>query len=281
MMKTAVLKLTQLGLSEYEAKAYVALLRENPASAYEIAKNSGIPTSKIYEVIKKLEYRQMIQSIHGERSRRLFIPVSPDEFIQNFRTATEENLQAVKNELKDVKTGIDTSYTWHMKEYKNLIIRAKRMLETARETILLSIWPIEMGALSEAISDTEKRDVKIAVVHYGATNIKISRLYRHPVEDTIYAQKKTRGFALVADSREVLTGKIEGEEKTEAIWSMNEGLVIMAEDYIRHDIYFLKLAARADPLLREKFGERYEKLRDIYGDEEIRTNDRGLKAKGL
>jgi len=81
-MDNAVRKLTQLGLSEYEAKAYMALLRENPLTAYEIAKNSGIPTSKIYEVIRKLENRRTIQVIHGERSK-VFVPLPPEEFVHN------------------------------------------------------------------------------------------------------------------------------------------------------------------------------------------------------
>ncbi len=50
---------------------------------------------------------------------------------------------------------------------------------------------------------------------------------------------------------------------------MNEGFVIMAENYIRHDIYQMKTMKRFDPLLRKKFGERYEKLRDIFKDEEV------------
>jgi sugar-specific transcriptional regulator TrmB len=268
-MKTAISKLTQLGLSEYEARAYIALLKENPSSAYEIAKNSGIPTSKIYEVIRRLEQRELIQPIHGERSRRLFVPVSPDEFIQNFKSIIEDNLEALRAELKGVKVGMDTSYTWHIKDYDSLILKAKRMFDTAQKTVLLLIWPAEMEVLSKTILNTEARGVKIAVIHYGATNIKIRQLYRHPVEDTIYAQRGVRGLVLVADSREVLIGKID-EKNTEAIWSMNEGFVLMAEDYIRHDIYFMKIAERFDPLLRERFGERYEKLRDVYRDEEIK-----------
>lgn len=266
-MKTTIFKLTQLGLSEYEAKAYTALLKENPLTAYEISKNSGIPSSKIYEVIRRLESRQIVQSIHGERSR-MFIPVSPDEFIENFRTATEESLLAVKTALSDFKVGTDTSYTWHIKDYDGLILKAKRMLDTSRQMILLSIWPAEIEILSKSISDAEDRGVKVAIVHYGATNVKFGQLYRHPVEDTIYAQKGSRGFTLVADSKEVLMGKIKGAE-TEAIWSMNEGFVIMAEDYIKHDIYVMKIVSRFDPLLRQKFGLRYEKLRDVHKDEEV------------
>jgi len=266
-MKTAIFKLTHLGLSEYEAKAYTALLRENPLTAYEIAKNSGIPSSKIYEVVKRLESRHMVQSIHGERSR-MFIPTSPDEFIENFRASIEDNLHTVKTELKDFKVGIDTSYTWHIKDYDGLILKAKRMLDTSQQTVLLSIWPAEIEVLAKSLSNAEDRGVKIAIVHYGATNMKSGQLYRHPVEDTIYAQKGVRGFNLVADSKEVLMGKIKGKD-TEAIWSMNEGFVVMAEDYIRHDIYVMKIVGRFDPLLKEKFGRRYEKLRDVHKDEEI------------
>lgn len=266
-MKIVISRLTQLGLSEYEAKAYVALLKESPSSAYEISKNSGIPTSKIYEVIKKLESRHMIQSIHGERSK-IFIPVPPEEFIENFRTAMEESLYTVKSELSDFKVGIDTSYTWHIKDYETFILRAKRMLDTSRETVLLSLWSPEIEVLVKSINEAKTRGIKIAIVHYGITNIKSGQVYRHPVEDTIYTQRGVRGFTLVADSKEVLIGRIRREE-TEAIWSMNEGFVMMAEDYIRHDIYFMKLVERFDPLLKEKFGERYERLRDVYKDEVI------------
>ena len=266
-MKPAISKLTQLGLSEYEAKAYTALLKENPLTAYEIAKISGVPSSKVYEVIKKLETRHMVQSIHGERSR-MYIPISPDEFVENFRAAVEDSLQAVKRELKSFKSGLDTTYTWHIKDYENLILKAKRMLDTSQQTILLSIWPAEITVLSKSVSNAEGRGVKIAIVHYGATNIKFGQIYRHPAEDTIFFQRGARGFTLVADSKEVLAGKIKDNE-TEAIWSMNESFVLMAEDYIKHDIYVMKIVERFDPLLREKFGLRYENLRHVYKDEEI------------
>jgi sugar-specific transcriptional regulator TrmB len=234
-VKVATSKLTQLGLSEYEAKAYIALLKENPLTAYEVAKSATIPTSKIYEVIKKLENRQMVQAIHGESSR-LFVPVSLDDFIYNYRTS--------------------------------LILKLERMLKTADRTILLSIWPTEINLLFDALTHAEERGVSVGIVHYGATSIRIGQTYLHPIEDTIYEKKDARGISLVVDSREALIGKVAGSG-TEAIWSMNEGFVMMAEDYLRHDIYFIKTARRFAPLLQERFGKRYEKLMDVYSDEEI------------
>jgi len=266
-MKLAIAKLAELGLSENEAKAYIALLKENPLTAYEIAKNSTVPSSKIYEVIKKLENREMVQVIHGERLK-MFIPVSLEEFSHNYKSRIDTGLSTIKDELKNLKSGMDTSYTWHVREYDHLIVKAERMLKTAEKTILLSIWPSEISLLENELNNAVERGVDVAVIHYGAAHIKIGQVYQHPIEDTIFEKRDVRGIALVVDSKEALTGTVAGR-KTEAIWSMNEGYVMMAEDYMRHDIYFIKTARRFAPLLQKKFGQRYEKLVDVYSDEEI------------
>jgi len=264
-MQTAIFKLKQLGFSEYEAKAYTALVNEHPLTAYEISKNTGIPSSKIYEVIRKLEFKHMIQSVHGERSK-IFIPVSPDEFVHNFRSSIEDNLHVVRTELKNFRTGMNKGYTWHIKDYDTLLTKSRRMIDTARVSILLLTWHEEMSALSDDLKKAAQRNINIAVIHYGKTDFGICQLFIHPVEDTIYAERGVRGFTIVSDSKEAINGKLI-DKKTEAIWSMNMGFVNMAEDYIRHDIYLMKIINRFDPLLRKKFGDRYERLRNVFKDE--------------
>ncbi len=254
-----------LGLSENEARAYVALLSENPLTAYEVAKKSGIPSSKIYEVMRKLDNRYMVQSIHGERSRG-FVPMPPDEFINNYRSNMEESLDSLNSELSDLKTGIDTTYTWHIREYDSLLLKARRMINTSESNLLVQLWSEEMKLLLESMEKAEKRGVKIAILHYGATNIKVGQIYKHPIEGSIFTDNNSRGFAMVADSKEALLGKV-SESKLDMIWSMNEGFVLMAEDYIRHDIYFIKTARRFAPLLKARFGGNFEKLRDIFSDD--------------
>src|SRR4030067_1386736 len=157
-MHTAISKLKELGFSEYEAKAYTALVTENPLTAYEISKNTGIPSSKVYEVIRKLELKHMIQAIHGERSK-IFIPVPPDEFVQNFRSSIDNNLHAVQTNLNNFRAGMNVNYTWHIKDYDALLLKSRRMIETARESILLLTWHEEMSALFDDLSKASHRDV--------------------------------------------------------------------------------------------------------------------------
>ena len=90
---------------------------------------------------------------------------------------------------------------------------------------------------------------------------------RHPIENTIYAEKGGRGFVMVADSRECLMGTIT-DGGVQGARSRNPGFVMLAEDYIKHDVYIMKIVERFGDALTRRFGEGYARLRDIYSDEE-------------
>ena len=68
----------RLGFTDYEAKAYLALSSAFPATAYEVAKLSGLPRANVYSVLRTLELKGAIQPV-GETPRR-YAPVEPDDF---------------------------------------------------------------------------------------------------------------------------------------------------------------------------------------------------------
>ncbi|MBU4493132.1 MAG: hypothetical protein KKA61_02080 [Nanoarchaeota archaeon] len=59
------LLLRQIGLTEYEVKAYLALLKTEPTTAYKLGKLSGIPTGRIYDVADNLVSKGMIAVLSG------------------------------------------------------------------------------------------------------------------------------------------------------------------------------------------------------------------------
>ena len=56
-MPTLARRLVDIGLVEYEARATMALLQLGPASGYQVAKESDVPRSTVYEVLAKLGTR--------------------------------------------------------------------------------------------------------------------------------------------------------------------------------------------------------------------------------
>ncbi|MBZ0157345.1 MAG: hypothetical protein K8I29_14185 [Alphaproteobacteria bacterium] len=259
--------LMEIGFSEYEARTYVALLMHNPATAYELARASGIPSSKIYQVLTKLLERGVVSSL-GEEGTKRYIPMDPEEYIEGHRSRTEATLKSLKQEFAAVGKEAEVSYIWNISDYTYLMDKAGRMIREARKTILLSVWPEEAAALEPSLKTAARKRVPIASVHFGAPVIGTGQVFQHPIEDTLYAEKGGRGLVLVVDSKEVLMGTLFEDERVEGAWSMNRGFVALAEDYIKHDIYIMKIVQRFDSDLIRRFGEKYAKLRDIFRNEE-------------
>ena len=259
----------EIGLSEYEARAYITLLSTSPATAYEVAREAGLPSSKVYQVLDKLMARNMIQSIE-ERDKKRYLPLGPDEFISGQKKRIETTLASLKSDLGMIKKEPDVSYIWNVKEYQYLMEKAERMVRLARKEILLSTWSEELADLSPSLRKSEQKGLNIAIVHFGPASERIGIMYHHPIEETICAEKGGRGFTLVADSREAIMATVQMNTGVEGAWSMNAGFVTLAEDYIKHDIYIMKIVSRFDKLLMRRFGPGYRRLRDIYSDREER-----------
>ena len=267
-MKLILSKMTGLGLSEYEAKTYLSLLRESPATAYEIGKHSGVPTSKIYPILKRLTDKGMISTVDDRKTKK-YVPMDPDDFLNKHKSMTDRTVESLRKDLLNIQDTINLSSVWNITEYDYLMEKARSIIMNASGKVLISVWKEEFEQLEEPMRDALKRKVQVVTVHFGPTKIKPGQVYQHPIEDTIYQEKNGRGIVVVADSKEVLMGTILKYGRVEGAWSRNRGFVTVAEDYIKHDVYIMKIIMRYDRLLKERFGSRYEKLRDIFSDEEV------------
>ena len=115
------------------------------------------------------------------------------------------------------------------------------------------------------------REVQIALARYYGTqrDLKAAQQVLAKILNTTPGDIEVRvemGDLLCANGEE---GK-GGAEAVEGAWSLNRGFVTLAEDYIKHDIYIMKIVERFDPELQARFGPGYEKLRDVWNDEEER-----------
>ena len=261
-------KLISLGFTEYEGKTYLALLETNPATAYEIARTAGIPTSKIYQVVEKLKSKGFVQLIKEEGKKR-YIPLEPDELISSYRKKVDTTLTSLKKDLSSIKTDKDISYIWNLKTYDSLLDKAERIINETKKELLVSAWKEDIAQLTPVLLKCSKRKVNIAIVHFGTPEIKIGQIFQHPIEDTIYSEKGGRGIVIVGDSKEALMGTVIKNKKVEGAWSMNKGFVTLAEDYIKHDIYIMKIVKRFNQTLIDKFGKGYKELRNIFSDTEV------------
>ena len=85
--------LRDLGLSEYEASAYRALLETGPATAKELSEASGVPMGRIYDVLGSIEAQHLVRSQAASRPKK-YVAVEPE-------TALDRLLEDRKRELEE------------------------------------------------------------------------------------------------------------------------------------------------------------------------------------
>lgn len=85
--------LRDLGLSEYEASAYRALLQTGPATAKELSEASGVPMGRIYDVLGSIESQHLVRSQAASRPKK-YVAVEPE-------TALDRLLEDRKRELEE------------------------------------------------------------------------------------------------------------------------------------------------------------------------------------
>lgn len=98
-------KLRQLGLTEYEAQAYLVLIKGSQMNAEEVAQKAKIPIPRVYGVLESLSKLGLIVILKGRPKK--FEIISPEEGFQNLlkirRKAADESLRQLETISKDVK----------------------------------------------------------------------------------------------------------------------------------------------------------------------------------
>jgi sugar-specific transcriptional regulator TrmB len=109
----SVSELTQLGLTTYEAKAYVALLGRDSFTAAQVSRQAGLPRQRIYDVLGSLVEKGLASSRPGSVVK--YAAVAPelaiDRLVAEHRRQLDDLERAAKRAIDDLepayKTGLE------------------------------------------------------------------------------------------------------------------------------------------------------------------------------
>jgi len=96
-MESVVEKLQRIGLTEYESKAYLALLSTHLNTATKVAEKSGVPRTKIYMVLESLANKGWVRIYSGVPL--LFKAANPSEVFERIKEDYSQFLESVRMTL--------------------------------------------------------------------------------------------------------------------------------------------------------------------------------------
>ncbi|MCX7681776.1 MAG: TrmB family transcriptional regulator [Anaerolineae bacterium] len=255
MRRDLIDQLVALGFSEYEAKAYLALLRESPVTGYQLAKISGVPRSMIYEVLGKLVTRGAAMTLRKEGSVE-YAPVPADEFLDTLHREHEERVNVLKDALAHLAAVPNPEYVWNIEGYDNILAKAEEMIRQAQKIIYLSLMPEAFVELAPALRAALARGVRVVMYTAGDLELPGAQVIATLPSEEAASRVERLGLILVIDEQEVLIGECLAGFQARASWTGNPLFVFIAEHHLRTDPYLPQILAclgqRAAEIIREE-----------------------------
>ncbi|MFQ5921117.1 MAG: TrmB family transcriptional regulator [Nitrososphaerales archaeon] len=233
-----------LGLTGYEIKAYVSLLNNGAMTAQELSNKSGVPYSKVYEVVGRLEEKGWLQSDSSRPTK--FYPKSPATALEATRMRMEstmkENEIAIISELVSLfeKSGTkERPDIWVIRGLYNIAAKVKEIVQNSEKELLVAL-PAVAESVAKPLQPTmrtlHEKGVRIAVLaSESATAETIKALTRI---GEVRLKNSMFGGGVISDGKQVvilLAAEREGQNSEAlAIWAEHTGLASFAKEYFHY-----------------------------------------------
>jgi HTH-type transcriptional regulator, sugar sensing transcriptional regulator len=235
-----------LGLTNYEIRVYTTLLFSGSTTAAEISKKSGVPYSKIYDVLNSLYERGWTYSDNSRPQN--FFPKSPSTAVEAMMVEMENSFRSYRNtlinELMPVyeKTGLkEKPDIWVVSGLLNIADKVTEIIKSSKEEILIAIPKLPekvIKTIQPFLRELFEKGVKIIVLASEETNEEVIKSISRVAE--IRLKNSMFGGGVIGDSKQVLI--LLGEGKSDinnnydliAIWAEHVGLAGFAKDYFKY-----------------------------------------------
>jgi len=255
-----------LGLTMYEAQAYVTLTSLISATATEISEKSQIPRSKIYDVLKKLYEKEYIEIEDG---RPLTYNVkSPVEVLskekEKLNLKIDDTITTLTNVYENGMSQVQAPI-WRIYGVEKIINQEMEIIKRAKVSVNMRIgflFENEAESLIKAFKNNEKLTVNILAsptCYINNEEINIIKIFK---DAGINIQKADIPFVkvLISDSREMMhTYTKFSEDKREVIpetaigiWNKYEDVARNYDERFLNQLEKMKMKQKKQALKKEK-----------------------------
>ena len=236
-------KLQNLGLNQYEAKAYSSLLKTGTANAYKISKESGIPRARIYDVMETLTNRGLAMVEESSENTKIYTPVPSKVFLEKTKKEWKNNFDDVTNALRELETEANKQkvYVFTVKGEQNIVSYCRQLLKEADQYVMISMWNQMYELLLPELEECRNRGCKILGVGHNIQN-PIADIEMHHDGKYHDMPEKLRWFIISADGNRLLYG-YSAETNRDAFYTEDTSHIYLLEDYILHDMVVNRLVS--------------------------------------
>jgi sugar-specific transcriptional regulator TrmB len=253
MTQEAQKNLQSLGFSEYEARAYVALLQRGPMTGYQLARASGIPRPNIYPVLDRLQERGAVGRLEVPDGTQ-YTALAAEEMLSRLGREMDGRLERAHLSMKALDIAPETALVWNLRGYELVIERARELIDSAHNRMLIGTWSNEARELATAVEGAVERGVTIATlcIQDCAEECGGCRgdIYRYPLAESA----GERWLVMAVDDRELLVSQM-SPGRALAVVTTLQAFVAVGSQYLLNAIATAEIARSLGPRMNEVLDE--------------------------
>ncbi len=240
--------LRDIGFTEYEARIYLELLRNSPATGYQLSKAAGIARSMVYEALGRLSTRGAVLKTEEDKVT-LYRPLPPDTLLERHKQEHRQLMEGLQGSLHMLYTAQDEERIWSITGQQSVMSYAAQMIRQARSELFLVLADPELAALDEDICAAAEKGLPVSALLTGQGTLTCGQVERHPPLES-ELQNLTNMLVVVADSREVLIANSRSDMLATITRSPN--LVLIARQFVWMEMFAQRVYAQLGPHLLER-----------------------------
>lgn len=154
-IEEAVEVLQQLGLKEYEAACFVGLSRLPTGTAKELSEITSVPRTRVYDAVRVLEARGLVQVQHSTPQQFKAVPV--EEAVRTLQNEHEQRFERLKRALETTEQIRPSSEepvqeVWTLSGATPIANRCQQLIDDAESEIVFVVG--DDSLLSDALVES-------------------------------------------------------------------------------------------------------------------------------
>jgi sugar-specific transcriptional regulator TrmB len=230
--------LRDLGLTTYEAQAYLALVQNPDISATQLCNKTGVPDSKIYFALEELQRKGLV--VVSEGVPRHYRALAPKEALGKLRSQMTREYETQVEKLNQLSLTLEPLYTrseredvelaYIVKGFDNVLSRMIDVLKSAKREVVILVPNLEIFERVEPHLDKIRRSgvkVKLAIPPKLRKQIDTSRF----ADVRELTPNCMDSWLAIADGKTVISSSEWRTERCHAILTQDPVLVAMSREY--------------------------------------------------
>ena len=155
--------LVQSGLNQYQARVYTYLLSAGSATAVSAASGSGVPKSRIYDILEDLERKGYVETYEQDSLRARVL--NPEQVLEDLREQSK-SLSKAADAVEELwkEPSVDDYRVTLVKRQETVIERAKEFIRSAENEMQIVVTPDNFSELRPMLQEAFDRGVFINLV---------------------------------------------------------------------------------------------------------------------